>query len=264
MNSLANLPSELGCHKLIFNSVYGTKYCPGCSSKLRFKRSYAWCRVCRTKHSAKSAGWLRQSNLSFQSIWLLVWCWQNRKSIGTAVDITGLSSRTVHRWYLRFREHLPADEEMLHGLIEVDESFFGKQRFGKQTIVVGAIERGTRRVKLKIIPDRAQDSLETFLQKTVQPGSHIFTDAYAGYSDLEFYGFSHERCNHSLGHFGPTNMIENFWGVVKRALRSTYGRLTLPDLKNILKEWEHRQNNPEIFYTVTNYLDRVLCSKLVV
>lgn len=149
---------------------------------------------------------------------------------------------------------MPSSSLKLSGIVEVDESFFGKQRFGSQAIVVGAIERDTRRVRLQVIPDRAQGTLELFLSNTVRRGSHITTDAHAGYSDLEFYGYTHERCNHSFGHFGPTNMIENFWGVLKRSLRRMYGRLTLADLPDILKEWEQRQNNPEMFYTVDSYL----------
>lgn len=258
MNSLAGLPREWQCHKQIFKMVYGTTCCPSCNNRLLFRPSYAWCRLCRTKHSVKSVTWLRQSNLPFQSIWLLLWCWQKQKSTGTTVDISGVSYPTVRRWFRRFREQIPASTLQLSGIVEVDESFFGRQKFGSQTIVVGAIERDTRRVRLQVIPDRAQDSLEMFLSTTVNRGSHITTDAHSGYNDLEFYGFSHERCNHSNGHFGPTNMIENFWGVLKRSLRRLYGKLTLADLPNILKEWEQRQNQPEMFYTVTNYLQATL------
>jgi len=112
--------------------------------------------------------------------------------------------------------------------------------------------------RLQIVADRAQDSLELFITDTIERASHLYTDAFSGYSDLEFYGYSHELCNHSRGHFGPTNMTENFWGVIKRSLKRLYDKLTLPDLENILIEWEQRQNNPEIFYTVTNYLQ--LCA----
>jgi hypothetical protein len=55
----------------------------------------------------------------------------------------------------------------LSGIVEVDESFFGKQKYGRQTMVVGAIERDTRRLRLQVIPDRAQDTLELFLTSTV-------------------------------------------------------------------------------------------------
>ena len=254
MNSLANLPTERQCHKQIFKAIYGVSGCPACAHRPLYRSNYAWCRVCRKKWSVKAACWLKQSNLSFRSIWLLIWCWQQQKSVGTTVDITGRSYPTVRRWFRRFREHMPSSSLKLSGIVEVDESFFGKQRFGSQAIVVGAIERDTRRVRLQVIPDRAQGTLELFLSNTVRRGSHITTDAHAGYSDLEFYGYTHERCNHSFGHFGPTNMIENFWGVLKRSLRRLYGRLTLADLPDILKEWEQRQNNPEMFYTVDSYL----------
>lgn len=259
MNSLTNLPSERQCHKQIFNAVYSSTGCPSCTGRLLFRAAYAWCRVCRKKHSVKSVCWLRGSNLSFRQLWLLIWCWQQQKSTGTTVDVAGCSYPTVRRWLRRFRQHLPESTLELSGIVEVDESFFGKQKFGAQTIVVGAIERDTRRVRLQIVPDRAQDTLEPFLTRCVSRTAHLTTDAHSGYNDLEFYCYSHERCNHSHGHFGPTNMIENFWGVIKRSLRRLYGKLTLPDLPNILKEREQRQNQPELFYNVASYLR--VCSR---
>ncbi len=258
MNSLASLPRERQCHQIIFKLAYGSTSCPGCRGRLLFRRSYAWCGQCRIKHSVKAATWLKQSNLSFQQVWLLLWCWQHKQPPGSVTTIVGVSYPTVRRWFARFRTQLPASELKLSGIVEVDESFFGKQKFGQQTIVIGAIERDTRRLRLQIIPDRAQDSLELFLTKAVARESHLATDAFSGYHDLEFYGYSHERCNHSNGHFGPTNMIENLWGVIKRSLRRLYGKLTLPDLANILKEWEQRHNQPDLFYTVENYLRAVI------
>lgn len=263
MNSLASLPRERQCHIQLFKIVHGSSSCPSCHGRLLFRRSYAWCRICRKKHSVRSVTWFRDSNLSLQKLWLLIWCWQKQKAAGTTVDIVGVSYPTVRRWFRRFRALLPASNLKLSGIVEVDESFFGKRRYGAQALVAGAIERDTRRVRLQIIPDRAQDSLELFLTHSVARHSHVTTDAHPGYSDLEYYGYSHERCNHSNGHFGPTNMIENFWGVMKRSLRRLYGRLTLKDLRNILREWEQRQNRPELFYTVDNYLVATLCSESV-
>lgn len=262
MNSLSFLPSERQCHQQLFKLTYGSSSCPVCGHRLLYRSNYAWCRKCRKKHSIKSATWLKHSNLSFQKIWLLVWCWQHQETIGGTCRVVGISYPTVHRWIRRFRDILPSSRLKLSGIVEVDESFFGKQKYGSQTIVAGAIERDTRRIRLQIIPDRAQDSLELFLANNILTGSLILTDAHSGYSDLEFYGFAHEICNHSQGHFGPTNMIENLWSVIKRSLMRLYGRLTLKDLNNILKEWERRQNNPELFYAVDNYL-RATCSGLV-
>lgn len=258
MTSLTSLPRERQCHIQLFKLVHGTSRCPACAGPLLFRRSYAWCKACRIKHSVRAATWFRGSNLPLQKLWLLIWCWQKQKSVGTAVDVAGVSYPTVRRWFRRFRALVPHSNLLLSGIVEVDESFFGRQKFGNQTIVVGAIERDTRRVRLQIIPDRAQDTLEAFLTSRVDRTAHLTTDAHSGYSDLEFYGYSHERCNHSNGHFGPTNMIENFWGVLKRSLRRLYGKLTLADFRNILREWEQRQNRPELFYNVTNYLQATL------
>lgn len=258
MNSLASLPRERQCHQTIFKLVHGQTNCPGCQSKLLFRTSYAWCKVCRVKHSVKAVTWLRQSNLSFQQLWLLLWCWQQKQTPGSSCQIAGVSYPTVRRWFAQFRAQLPVSSLQLSGIVEVDEAFFGRRRYGKQTMVVGAIERDTRRLRLQIIPDREQDTLELFLTSTIARQSLILTDAHAGYSDLEFYGYSHERCNHSNGHFGPTNQIENTWGVIKRALRRAYGKLTLPDLPNILKEWENRHNQPHLFYNPSSYLQAVL------
>lgn len=74
---------------------------------------------------------------------------------------------------------------MLSGVVEVDEAWFGKKRFGNQTIVVGAIERDTKRLKLQIIPDTEQDSLEGFLETHVTRGSLVVTDCASGYNDIE-------------------------------------------------------------------------------
>jgi transposase-like protein len=179
--------------------------------------------------------------------------------------VVGVSYTTVGRWYKRFRTLLPAalPIELLSGIVEVDESFFGRQKYGHQTMVVGAIERDTRRLRLQVIPDRAQDTLELFLTKHVARNSLILTDAHAGYSDLEFYGYSHERCNHSNGHFGPTNNIENMWGVMKRHLKKLYGCIPTKNLELTLREWMARQNSKELFASPQAYLTFTLCSGLV-
>ena|GEM_PF-6753586 len=65
----------------------------------------------------------------------------------------------------RFRTHIPPDGgEMLSGIVAVDEAWFGKRRFGGQKIVIGAIETDTRKLRLQIIPDTEQDSIELFLE----------------------------------------------------------------------------------------------------
>ncbi len=66
MTSLADTPSEAWCHRYIYQLTFSTKQCIHCDGKLRFRRSYAWCRACRVKLSAKASTWLRHSKLSYR------------------------------------------------------------------------------------------------------------------------------------------------------------------------------------------------------
>jgi hypothetical protein len=260
MNSITSLPSNWQCHKTLFKIVWGTNNCPDCGGKILFRPGYEWCKVCRLKTSVKGETWLRHSNLSFRQIWLLIWCWQHKESIGSTRKLCSVSYPTIRKWFRRFRLVLPKDETNLQDLVEVDESAFGKQKFGRQTWIAGAIERGSRRIKLKIVPDRGRDTLEQFVMGSIKAGSHINTDAWGAYSEIGLLGYTHDFCNHSIGHFGETNLIENLWSVIKRHLRSLYGRLTITDLDLILNEWEIRQNQPSLMYNVSNYLHATACS----
>lgn len=261
MNSLTELPSERQCHKQLFKLVWGDFTCPYCEGKILLRDRYVWCRNCRKKHSVRAETWLKNSKLSFQKIWLIVWCWQKKRGIGATKDIAGVSYPTIRKWFRKMRQRLPrASKDKLSGIVEIDESFFGKRKYGHQTLVVGAIERNTRKLKLKIIQDRERNTLEQFTLGNVALGSKITTDYWRAYDELFLYGYSHTRCNHSIGHFGDTNLIENMWGVMKRHMRSLYHNLAIPDLEYILVEWENRQNNPELFYTVDNYLGYQACS----
>jgi len=266
MNSIASLPNNWQCHKQLYKIVWGVSYCPDCGGKLLFRPSYEWCKQCRKKSSVKSETFLCNSNLSYQKIWLLIWCWQTGQSMRVTKEIVGVSYMTIRRWLARFRMALPRDKTVLSGLVEADESFFGKKRFGKQRMVVGAIERDTRRVRFRIIPNRERETLENFIQVAIRVGSHIHTDTWSSYNELPLLGYTHDFCNHSRGHYGPTNMIENMWGVMKRHLRRLYNyRLgfTVDNLNLILNEWQIRQNQPEMMYNVTNYLRATACSGLV-
>lgn len=258
MSSLASIPGEARCKQLVHQLLTKQTTCTTCTGKLSWKREYGWCKTCRNKVRPKAATWMRNSNLKYRQIFGLLWCFQNRQSPGTARLVVGVSYTTVRRWYAKFRENLPAVIPELSGIVEVDESFFGKRKYGHQTMVVGAIERDTRRLRLQVIPDRAQDTLELFLTTAVARNSLLFTDAHAGYHDLEFYGYTHERCNHSNGHFGPTNQIENMWGVMKRYLKKLYGCIPTRQLHLVLNEWMARQNSPWLFASPTNYLKATL------
>jgi len=178
--------------------------------------------------------------------------------------VAGVSYPTVARWYWRFRALVPPDDtaQLLSGIVEVDEAYFGKKRYGAQTIVIGGIERDTKRLKLQVIPDTEQDSLESFLAASVDHHSLVVTGCHAGYNDIGFLGFGHEAWNQSAGHFAGTNHIEATWSALKRYLRKLYGCIPTHKLQLILNEWMARHNSLRLFASPAIFL-QVTCSGLV-
>ena len=267
MSSLASIPGEARCKQLVHQLLTNQTTCKACSGNVVWKRGrdYGWCKTCRTKVRPKAATWFRGSKLSYRQLFVLLHCWQTRQSPGAVRLATSLSYTTIARWYWRFRALVPKDDQLakLSGVVEVDEAWFGKKRYGAQTIVVGGIERDTRKLKLQIIPDTEQDSLEGFLETYVERKSLVVTDCAAGYNSIEWLGYSHESWNHSKGHFAGTNHIEGTWSEVKRYLRKLYGCIPTKKLQLILNEWTARHNSLRLFASPTNYLKATLCSGLV-
>lgn len=258
MTSLAEMPTERRCKQVVHYLLTNTTTCTTCNGKLFWKhaRDYGWCRACRAKVRPKAATWFRGSKLRYRQVFVLLYCWQTRQSPGACRLATGLSYTTVRRWYWRFRALVPQDDRtaVLSGVVEVDEAWFGKKRFGGQTIVVGAIERDTKRLKLQIIPDTEQDSLEGFLEQHVARSSLVVTDCGAGYNGIEWLGYTRESWNHSKGHFAGTNHIEATWSAMKRHLRKLYGCVPTKQLQLVLNEWMARHNSLQLFTSPAAFL----------
>ena len=98
----------------------------------------------------------------------------------------------------------------LSGLVEVDEGYVGGAEEGagrrgrgaqSKSVVAVAVEQrkpgepGRPPVPgfaaLAVVANAASDSLDEFLGAKVQPGSHILSDGWSGYRQLEQKGFAH-------------------------------------------------------------------------
>src|SRR5215204_2572707 len=134
--------------------------------------------------------------------------------------------------------------EKLAGEVEVDETFIGgAARFmhkdkraekitgtgmvGK-TAVKGLLERhgpdGHSRVRTKVVKDRKTGTVVPVVQEHVEAGSEVMTDALASYKPLQEQ-YIHEVIDHAESYVRGkvhTNGIENFWSLLKRALKGTY------------------------------------------
>jgi hypothetical protein len=196
---------------------------------------------------------------------MLLWCWQQKKSIEATKLKTGLSYPTISRWHERFRRQIPDDVvERLSGYIQEDESFFGKRKYKQpQLIVTGAIAgsiTNNGRVVFEITPRRDADILEGYTIRNIEAGSTIDTDKWGGYNDLANLGmgYTHHSFDHSKGEFTCTNRIEGVWSIIKRYIRKLYGRIYTNKLELILKEWTARINRPLLFNSSSIFLKATL------
>jgi transposase-like protein len=88
----------------------------------------------------------------------------------------------------------------LRGHVEVDETYVGGEEAGvhgretyKKAIVAIAVElkrpRGFGRIRMRRIVDVTAKSLTPFVCESVEPGSVLHTDGWAGYNEVETQGY---------------------------------------------------------------------------
>jgi hypothetical protein len=94
--------------------------------------------------------------------------------------------------------------------------------------VLGLLERhgpdGHSRVTAKVVPNIRRKTLAPEVRAAVQPGADVFTDALSSYDDLH-QDYSHEMIDHAETYVRGkvhTNGLENFWSLLKRAIKGTY------------------------------------------
>lgn len=261
MSTLPNIPSNKKCWQYLNKLVFTEEViCPQCRQTLleNYVRKYLWCRGCRKKYRPTSyrGSWLYGMKLSPRQLFLLLWCWQRRKSTEATVLKAEVSYTTAARWFERFRRQLPDAQPLLDGVVQMDESYFGKKRY-KQTqhIVAGAKDPATGHIALRITDSRDQAPLERFVQDFIAPGSLVVTDKWWAYDELPLLGYGHESWNHSKGHFAGTNQGENIWSVSKRHARKLFGgRMLTGNLTALCQEWMARANRPELFNSPMTFL----------
>ncbi len=250
MYTLLNLPpDDQECFELTLRQLYpeGVR-CPWkLHEAVTVTATYLWCKCCRRKWSLKMQLGFGYSKLSWRQILALVICWLGKQSPGDIMVSTGLSYTTTLRWLERLRSRLPMEQDSLAGLLETDQSYLGRQKYHNQHIVMGLVDRQTNQVRLAEIPDCEQDSVEGFLDRYAVVGGLIFADAHGSHLGLREVGYDLDICNHSLGHFGPTNRIENVWSCLDRFTRRTRDRFMHQFLPGLLQEFQARRNHPEIF-----------------
>lgn len=249
--------------------------CPRCGSdKVLFQPKYnRW--QCGSKHplrqfTSKTGTIFEDSPLGLDKWLVAMWQVVNCKN--------GVSSYEVHRaikvtqktaWFMDHRIRLAlgmATPEKMSGTVEADETFVGgkvaNMHFAKQTrmrmgkkrtggfegkaVVMGLLERNTKKARVKVLPNTRAFHVRMNVIDNVQRGSMVYSDSLRSYRNLPVDGFVHEFVDHTEEYVRGavhTNGLENFWSLLKRAIKGTYVSVEPFHLQRYCDEQAWRYNN---------------------
>jgi transposase-like protein len=122
----------------------------------------------------------------------------------------------------------------------------GSRRGGTyaKAVVMGMLERESGTVRARVIDSVEGTNLKRVLRQNIEPGTELITDSASGYRGLggEFF---HQWINHMKeyvrGHV-HTNGLENFWSLLKRAIKGTYVNVEPYHLHRYVEEQAFRYN----------------------
>ena len=244
--------------------------CPYCNSRNSTqlpKEHRHHCNSCNTSYSVTVGTIFHKTKIDLQKWFVAISLILNAKK--------GISSRQLARdlavnkntaWYIqmRVRKAMMEQRELLHGLVEVDETYVGgkprkgsgsKNKRGRGTRkipVVGAIERNGN-VKAKVAKNLTAKSLSSFIREKVDiDNAMVITDEFSGYSSLKWF-VKHETINHKVAYVCGnihTNSIESFWAILKRGIIGQYHKVSAKHLGKYIDEFCYRFNNrknPAVF-----------------
>ena len=124
----------------------------------------------------------------------------------------------------------------------------GRGPAGK-TIVIGAKDRETNRVRAAVIKNTDQPTLQGFVTKNVEPGAKVYTDEHTGYDGLP----NHETVRHSVAKYvkgqAHTNGIESFWATLKRAHKGVFHKLSPKHLQALRQRVRRKAQRPRRGYS---------------
>jgi transposase-like protein len=234
--------------------------CPACGSReysyLTTRRVWK-CRSCKKQYSVKVGTIFEDSPLGLDKWLPAVWLIANSKNgissheLGRALGVSQKST-----WFMLHRIRLAMQTgsfEKLDGEVEVDETYVGgksrnmhaSERKRKVTdwrsnkvVVGGAAQRGGQ-VRAAVLPDARKPTLQGHVQRHVATGATVYTDSLRSYERLPDLGYSHAVVDHAERYVQGrvhTNVMENFWSLVKRGLNGTYISVQPKHLQRYLDE----------------------------
>lgn len=226
---------EQGCRnyleKLRWSEGLACSKCGLISQVRSISRARLICPGCKHQTTA-TAGTIFDKTRTELRVWFAaIWFITSQKHGANALGlqrVLGLGSyETAWAMLHRLRRAMVRPErELLHGVVEVDESFLaltqgdnprsarGRKSGTDKVVVVIAVEmlspKGFGRIRIEQIERGDSANLMPFIKSSIRAGALVHTDGSRSYSKLEQSGFNHKQTVHDGS---PTPAHESMPGV---------------------------------------------------
>jgi transposase-like protein len=208
-----------------------------------------------------TAGTIFQDTRLPLMIWFRAMWWVTSQKDGASAlglkRVLGCSYKTAWMLLHKFRRTMVRPgRDRLKGKVEVDETYLGgleeglrgRQIESKALIAIATQVEGKNigRIRMKRVPDASADSLQGFIEESIEPGSVIYTDGWTGYANLENKGYRHKvivMLNSKKSASDLLPHVHRIASLLKRWLMGTHqGAISHEHLDYYLDEYVFRFN----------------------
>jgi hypothetical protein len=141
-----------------------------------------------------------------------------------------------------------APQDMLSGIVEIDEAWFGKK--DNQQIMFGLVDRINHKLRLVLLPhDPNEAIIHEKVHQHVRRRSTVMTDgaSYYGFISALFdkYSVNHSKSEFARRQYGlkiHTNTMEQIWGDIKGIIRTIHHGVSKAYRLLYLAEYAFRYN----------------------
>jgi len=224
------------------------------------------CPDCGFRKSIRIGSFFTRSHLPLHQIILLMYCFALDYPQNLTQHETGIQhASTIMDWFSFCRKeicvHMGNNADEIGGMdvmgepiiVEIDESKYFHRKYHRGQWreghwVFGGVERSSGKCFLVEVGDRTAATLEAVIRKKILPGSHIMSDGWAAYRNLEQLAngiYMHSVVVHERNFVNPldpnihTQTIENLWMRAKRKLKRQFGT-SRANFPSYLREFEFR------------------------